>query len=215
MAYPISKLIVPPMYKMWLKKIQGLDNIPKDKPFIIAANHSSYFDIFIPPILIVPKLNKKLHALVNSYYWKPFLTRIFLNMWEAIPVFVGKEKNSKEKNKLAFEKALKYLKNNELIMIFPEGTRSHDGKLRKAYTGIARLALNAKVPVLPFGIIDANKVLPIGKTLPRFVRCGVRIGKPLYFGKYYNRKPNNKIFEEITRSIMKQIATLIGQKYIY
>ena len=65
-------------------------------------------------------------------------------MWQAIPVFVDKKKNSKKKNKLAFEKALIYLKNNELIMIFPEGTRSHDGKLKKAYTGVAKLALLAK-----------------------------------------------------------------------
>jgi len=215
MAYPISKLILPPIYKIWLRKVNGLDNIPKDKPFIIAANHSSYFDIFIPPILIVPKLDKKLHALVNSYYWNNPLTKYFLNMWEAIPVFVNKEKNSKEKNKMASEKALKYLKNNELIMIFPEGTRSHDGKLKKAYTGVAKLALKAKVPVLPVGIIGANKVLPVGKTFLRFVRCEAKIGKLMHFEKYYNKKISNRLLEEVTRNIMQEIAKLINQEYNY
>lgn len=214
MVYPISKLILRPIYKMWLRKVNGLDNIPKNKPFIIAANHSSYFDIFIPPILIVPKLDKKLHAFVNSYYWNNPLTKYFLNMWEEIPVYVGKEKNSKEKNKLALEKALKYLKNNELIMIFPEGKRS-DGKLLKAYTGVAKLVLKAKVPVLPFGIIGSNKVLPKGKFFPRFVRCEAKIGKLMYFDKYYNKKPCDKMLEQVTRNIMKQIAKLISQKYNY
>lgn len=214
MAYPISKLILPPIYRMWLKKVKGLDNIPKDEPFIIAANHSSYFDIFIPPILIVPKLNKKIHALVNSYYWNNPLTEYFLNMWESIQVYVYKEKNAKQKNKQASEKAISYLKNKELVMIFPEGTRN-DGKLKKAYTGVARIALKAKVPVIPFGIIGANKVLPKGKFFPRFVRCEAKIGKLMYFDKHYNKKINDKILEEITRSIMEEIAKLIGQKYNY
>ena len=96
MVYSITRAILTPIYKLWLRRVQGLDNIPKEKPFIIAANHSSYFDIFIPPVLIVPKADKKIHALVNSYYWNNFLTKYFLSMWEAIPVFVGKEKNSKQ-----------------------------------------------------------------------------------------------------------------------
>ena len=100
-------------------------------------------------------------------------------------------------------------------MIFPEGTRSHDGKLKKAYTGIAKLTLSAKVSVLPVGIIDANKVLPKGKIFLRLKRCEVKIGKLMYFDKYYNKKPNKKIIEETTRSIMKEIAELIGQKYNY
>ena len=215
MAYSVSKWIIPLIYKPWIRKVQGLENIPKDKSFIIAANHSSYFDVFLPAILIIPKINKKIHALVNSYYWKLFITGIFLNMWEAIPVFVDKEKNAKKKNKEAFEKALNHLKKNELVMIFPEGTRSSDGKLKKAYTGIARLALNAKVPVLPVGIIGANKVLPVGKIFPRFVRCEVKIGRLIHFEKYYIKNQNKKIIEEVTTSIMKEIAKLIGQEYRY
>ena len=73
----------------------------------------------------------------------------------------------------------------------------------------------AKVPVLPCGIINANNVLPKGKLFPRFARCEVKIGKLMYFDKYYNKKPSKKILEEITRSIMKEIAKLIGQKYNY
>ena len=215
MVYPIGKLIIPPIYKLWLRKVEGIENIPRDKTFIISANHSSYYDVLLPHILIIPKLNKKIHALSNSLYWKYPICRPFLDWGECVPVFTDKEKNSKQKNKVAIGKALKYLKNKELVLIFPEGTRSNDGKLKKGHTGIARLTLEAKVPVLPFGIIGAYKVIPKGKNLPRFARCEVKIGKALYFNKYYNKKITNKILEEITRNIMKQIAKLINQQYNY
>ena len=214
MVYPIVKLTILPIYRLWTRKIEGAGNIPKNKPFIIAANHSSYFDAFLIPSILLPKLNKRMHALVNSYYWNGFITRFFLNLWQCIPVYVGKEPNAKEKNKLALEKALNYINQGHTMMIFPEGRRS-DGKLLKGHTGIARLALSAKIPVLPCGITGANKVLPKGKFFPRLVRCEVKIGKLIYFNKYYNKKSGKKTLEEITRSIMKEIGNLTGQKYNY
>lgn len=215
MVYPIGKVVIPPFYKLWLKKFEGLDNVPKDRAFIIAANHSSYYDALLLPLIIIPKIDKKIHALVNSIYWKNPVTRWFIEWGESIPVHIGKDKDSKEKNKKAFKKTLDYLKHNGIVQIFPEGTRSYDGRLKKAYTGVAKLALEAKVPVLPVGIIGANKVLPKGKMLPRFKRCEVKIGKLMSFEKYYNRKTNKKTLEEITRQVMKEIARLIGQKYHY
>jgi len=104
MVYPIVKLTILPIYRLWTRKIEGAENIPKNKTFIIAANHSSYFDVFLIPSILLPKLNKRMHALVNSYYWNGFITRFFLNLWQCIPVYVGKEPNAKEKNKLALEK---------------------------------------------------------------------------------------------------------------
>ena len=213
MAYPISKRIIPPLYSLWIRKVEGLENIPKHTPFIIAANHASYYDALLPAVVIAPIIDRKMHAMVNSFYWKIFITRFFLDLWEEIPVYVGEEKDTKEKNKAAFEKAVIYLKKEEPIIIFPEGTRSHDGKLKKAFTGVARLALKAKVPVLPFGVIGSSKVLPRGKMLPRFARCRVKIGKPIHFGKYYNKKESKKTLENITRRIMKEIAKLISQSY--
>ena len=214
MVYPILKFIILPIYKLWIRKIEGIGNIPYDKTFIVAANHSSYFDVFIAPAIIVPKLNKRMHALVNSYYWNGFFTKFFLNLWQCIPVYVEDEPRAKEKNKHALETALIYINQGHILLIFPEGRRS-DGKLLKGRNGIARLALKAKVPVLPCGIIGTNKVLPKGKVFPRFVRCEVKIGKLVYFGKYYDKNPSKKILGEVTRSIMKEIAKLIGQKYNY
>lgn len=215
MVYPIGKWVVYSIYRPWLRKVEGLANAPKDRPFIIAANHASYFDALLLHCIIIPKINKKIHAMVNSYYWKNPLTKAILDWGGSIPVFVEKERNSKEKNEISFEKALDYIKKGDPVEIFPEGRRSLNGKLQKAYTGIAKLALKAKVPVLPVGIIGSHKVLPVVKILPRFTRCEVKIGKLMYFEKYYNKNLNNKVFEEVTRSIMKQIAKLIGQEYNY
>ena len=77
------------------------------------------------------------------------------------------------------------------------------------------MAIEAKVPVLPFGIIDSNKVLPKGKTLPRFKRCEVKIGKPMYFKEYYNKNLNKKILREISNKVMEEIARLCNQEYPY
>jgi len=215
MAYPVSKIVVPPIYKLWIRKVKGIGNIPHDKPFIVAINHSSYYDILIMPCILVPKLNKKMHTLVNSSYWKNPITKFFLDLWGGIPVFVKNENDSKQKNKLALERALNHINHGDIIMIFPEGTRSLDGKLQKAKTGVARLALLSKAPVLPVGIIGSYKVLPKGNFFPRFARCEVKIGKLMSFERYLNKKTSNKVYEKITKDIMKQIAKLIGQKYNY
>ncbi len=212
MVYLIEKLTILPLCMLWVRRVEGADNLPKQGAFIIAANHSSYFDIFLPACVALPKLNRRMHALVNGNYWKNPLNGALLNHWQCLPVFAGKDRESKEKNKIAFENALNYLKKNEIMVIFPEGRRSPDGKLQKAYPGTARLALKAKVPVLPIGIIGSDKVLPKGKFFPRLRRCEIKIGKPI---KFEDKKPTKKIFEEATRDIMAQIAGLVGQKYNY
>lgn len=215
MVYSVVKRILPPIYKLWIRKVSGIENAPKEGSFILAANHASYYDALLLHTILIPKIDKKIHALVNSLYWRYFFTRAFVEHGECIPVYVERAKYSKQKNKQAFEKALNYLKNGDIVEIFPEGKRSLNGKLQKAYSGVAKLCLKAKVPVLPVGIIGSNKVLPIGKILPRFTKCEVKIGKLMHFTKYYNKKFDDKISEKITRKIMKQIAKLIGQKYNY
>lgn len=214
-VHPFLRLLLFPLCRLWLRKVEGLRNVPMNGHYIIAVNHSSYYDAVIVHAILVPKLNKKIHSFVNSQFWKYPVIREILDSGECIPVYVSKEKDAAKKNKMAFQKAVGYLAKGGIVEIFPEGTRSPDGKLKKAYTGIAKLALKAQVPVLPFGIIDAHKVLPKGKSFPKFRRCEVRIGKPIYFKEHYNKKPNVKVFEEVTRKIMKELARLIGQSYNY
>ena len=213
MVYPFGKVLLPPVYKLWLRKVEGLENVPRDRPFIIAANHSSYYDTLLLHTILIPILDKKIHALVNSNYWNNPLTKTFLDWGECIPVFVKHQPGAKIKNKKSFLKAVKLLREKEILLIFPEGRRSPDGKLGKAYSGIAKIALEKNTPVLPAGIIGANEVLPRGKLFPRFRKCDVKIGKLMVFDRY--KKTDEKTLEEITRKIMKEIAKLIGQKYNY
>ena len=215
MVYPIAKIIIPLIYKLWLRKVEGVENIPKDGGFIIVGNHASYFDSFIFPSIILPKLNKRMCALIDSTYWKYPLIRRFLDKCGGIPVHVNKEKDAKEKNKLSIEMVVEHLKKGEIFMMFPEGGRSEDGKLGKGYNGVSKIALASKAPVVPAGIIGSHKVLPKGKYLPRFKRCEVKIGKPMHFNKLYSKKINKKMLDQITRKIMKEIGKLIGQKYSY
>ena len=217
MIHPIQRLIVPPLLRlMWLKEVRGIENIPKDGRFIVTPNHQSYLDDWIPPSLIVPYLDKELHMYVNSSYFKNPLSRLYLWNHKAIPVEIYGGKDRKKINEKAFKKALSYIKKGEPICIYPEGGRTKDGKLQKAKTGAARLALTAKVPILPVGIVGTRKVWPKGKAFPRIKRIvKVNIGTPLYFNKYYRKQNNKNALSNATRTIMEEIAKLIGKEYKY
>lgn len=215
MVYLISQLTIGSLMKLFIKKIDGKDNIITDEPFIIASNHASYIDDFAVPSVFYPAINRKFHFYVNSSYFNFFFLRIVLNYYESIPVDVDRGKHHKQVNKKAFEAASRHLKKGHVIFIFPEGTRGIDEKLQRARTGIAKLAIAAKVPVQPVGIIGSNRILPKGRFFPRPARCRINIGKPLYFQDYYNKKINKKMLGDATRKIMKEIAKLAGQKYNY
>jgi 1-acyl-sn-glycerol-3-phosphate acyltransferase len=218
MTHPIARIIIGHMmFYNYMRKVTGLENIPKGK-FIVACNHSSYMDDFILPAFIIKHLDKKFAIYVNSRFYKNKLIVKLLNHFNCIPVDVSKdvkdEEKRKKRNEIAYNKALDSINKGMVFCVFPEGGRSTDGKLQKAKTGVARVALAAKIPVLPIGIIGTNKILPKGAALPRFKRADIIIGKPLYFEKYYG-KTDYESYEEITKEIMKNIGKLIGQKYIY
>jgi 1-acyl-sn-glycerol-3-phosphate acyltransferase len=213
-VYPLGRILIASWYKLWLRNIEGYENLPKP-PFIIASNHASYYEIMLYHCTISLRLNTKIHALVNGNYWNNTVFRWFLDTTQHIPVDVSKTPEANINNQKALEKADEYLKKGDIVLIFPEGHRSKDGKLLKGKTGIAKLALISKAPVVPIGVIGSEKILPRGSLLPRFKRCDVKIGKPIFFDKHYDKKITKKLLNEITSTIMGEIATLIGQKYDY
>jgi 1-acyl-sn-glycerol-3-phosphate acyltransferase len=120
----------------------------------------------------------------------------------------------KGKDKKALEKALDALKKGKIVGIFPEGGRTRTGKLNKGKTGVARLALWAKVPVIPIGIKGSYKIWSAHQKIFKFKKAiYINIGKPMYFNKYYNKKFTKKLLRKITDQIMKEIARLTNQKY--
>ena len=207
MVYPIGKRIVPFAIKFWIRDINGLGNMPKHGPFIIAANHASYMDHFIIMSALIPHLNKKIHHLAKKEHFDNILKKAWHTYVGAVPL----DRQSGGKETLRW--AIKALKEGKVIAIHPEGTRSLNGKLQKAKTGVARLALMSKAPVLPIGLIGTFDILPKGKYIPKASKATMNIGKPMKFGSYYSKKINKKVLREATTKIMKEIARLSKQKY--
>ena len=207
MAYPIGKRLICPVFELYIKEVKGLENIPKDGNFIVAANHESYLDHPFIICTIVNCLNKKVHFLSKKEHFSNPIKATFHGWAGAIPL------DRQAGGKKALRWAIKTLKQGKIIAIHPEGTRTLTGKLQKGKTGIARLVLAAQVPVLPVGIIGTFEILPKGKYIPKFKKGSINIGKLMYFNKYYNKKVTKKLLREITDKIMKEIAILSKQKY--
>ncbi len=207
MVFPIAKRTIIPAVGLFVRNAEGIENVPLEKGFILAANHCSYMDHMVLSSVVVPKLNKKLHFLAKKEHFDGW----FQNKWHrwtgAIPI--DRESGGKE----ALDEAVKLLKKGEIIGIYPEGTRSSTGKMQKGKTGVARLALAAKVPVLPVGIKGTFEMLPKGKLIPKLKRADINIGKLMYFDKYYGQGDNRDTLRDITNQIMKEIARLSGQEY--
>ncbi len=207
MANIIHLRILPDIASLWIREIKGKENIPKEKiGLIIVANHASYIDHFIFGGIIgkitkrmVHFLSKKEHFEGPQRKWHEFL--------EAIPI------DRQAGGKTGLEDAIKALKKGKIIAIYPEGTRTLTGKLQKGKTGAARLALAAKVPILPIGLIGTSKIMPKGQHYPNLKRADVNIGKLMYFDKYYGKENNKKTLRLLTTKIMKEIAKLSKQKY--
>ena len=185
---------------IWIKNAEGIDNIPKNGACIIAANHSSYFD-FISLIAVSPR---RIYFLAAEKFYKS-------KLWYPLVAGTGQikvERGSSDKTDV-YQKALGVLQKNQILGIFPEGTRSADGKIGKTFTGVAKFALEAKVPVVPVGITGTYEILSRHKKFPKFKKnISIKVGEPMYFNEYYNKKNDEIVLREITDKIMSEIIKL-------
>jgi len=204
MVYLIAKNTLGVIIGMYIKRINGIENVPEKGPYIIAANHASYMDHLILQSLWARKFNKVMHFLAKKEHFEG-IQKFWHIYFGAIPL------DRRAGGKDALEKAISYLKNGKIIVIYPEGTRTLTGRTQKGKTGVARLALNAKVPVLPIGLIGTFHILPKGKIIPRCKRAVINIGKPMHFEGYYG-KESKKNLRIVTDIIMKDIARLSKQR---
>ncbi len=196
------------VYRPWAK---GLKNIPAEGPAILASNHLSFADsIFLPLVM-----KRKLVFLGKAEYFtgkgaKGLATRAFMSGVGTIPVHRGGGRASEA----ALRTGLQVLANGELLGIYPEGTRSPDGRLYRGKTGVARMAIESGVPVLPVAMIDTNIAQPPGRRVPNRHQTGVKIGQPLSFREYAGRQEDRDALREVTDTIMKAIQKLSGQEYV-
>ncbi|HEX8970485.1 lysophospholipid acyltransferase family protein [Oryzihumus sp.] len=201
---PILKLL----FRPW---VEGEENIPPEGAAIFASNHLSFSDsIFLP--LVVPR---RMTFLAKSDYFtgrgiKGRLTAAFFKGVGQLPV----DRSGGRAGEAALRSGLKVLRRGELLGIYPEGTRSPDGRLYRGRTGVARMALEAGVPVLPVAMVGTDKAQPSGKKLPKIMRIGVRIGKPLDFSRYEGMEDDRFVLRSITDEIMYELMLLSGQEYV-
>jgi 1-acyl-sn-glycerol-3-phosphate acyltransferase len=210
MMYWVFKAILKPLLLgLYRIKAEGLENVPKDGPAIIAANHLSFLDSFFIPLVVQ---RRKVTYLAKADYFKSWKTAWFFNMVGQIPV----ERDDKAKSQAALETGLMVLKDGNLLGIYPEGTRSPDGSLYRGRTGVARLALAANVPIIPCGLIGSDDVMPKAAKFPRLrpgIRVRVRFGKPIDVSRFADRDRDRLVLRSLTDELMFEIMQLSGQDY--
>ena len=203
--YFIKKFIAPLSLKIFIKKINNFENLNREHPFIITSNHFSYLDPFLLSAIYTVYFNKKLYFIGKKKLFRTFIGKIFHEASGTIPL------DKSDKGRSALWKAQKYLKEGKIIGIFPEGGLSKSKKLRKGKTGVARLALATKVPVLIIGIKGTFELMPIDRFIPKFKKTVIiNVGELMYFNKYYNKKINRRILRKITNEIMSKIKSLMS-----
>ena len=196
------------LFRPWVK---GLDNVPAEGAAILASNHLSFSDsIFMP--LMVPR---PVVFLAKSEYFtgkgiKGKLTATFFRLTNQLPM----DRSGGAASALSLDAGMDVLKNGSLLGIYPEGTRSPDSRLYRGKVGVARLALQARVPVIPVAMIGTDKVQPIGKRMPNIRRIGMIFGEPLDFSRYYGMEDDRLIQRSVTDEIMYELMRLSGQEYV-
>ena len=203
--YKASYHTVGPLLRgLWRVHATGVHHVPEKGPAILASNHLSYTDHYFLPA-VVPR---QIFFISKAQHFDVPVQRWLFEQWGVIPLRRG------EGDSEAFARSLQILSEGKLFGIYPEGTRSMDGKLHKGRTGVARLALMAKVPVLPVGMVGTDKVLPKGKKMPSMHKVTVHIGAPMTFEAFYGQENDRKATREITDRIMMAIRDLSGQEYV-
>jgi 1-acyl-sn-glycerol-3-phosphate acyltransferase len=193
--------------------VDGLENVPKRGPAILASNHLSFSDSFFLPAM----LDRKVTFIAKAEYFtspglKGKLTAAFFKGVGQLPVDRSGGRGAGE---AAVRSGMDVLARGELFGIYPEGTRSPDGRLYRGKPGgLARVALASGAPVLPIAMIDTEKIQPPGKVIPKLMRPGIRIGKPLDFSRYQGMENDRFILRSVTDEVMYEIMKLSGQEYV-
>ncbi len=211
--YWVVKAIIGPVLRLTCRPwSEGTDNVPREGPAILASNHLSFSDHFFAPL----PLHRKVVFLAKSEYFtgrgiKGLLSRAFFSGVGQIPV----DRSGGEASERALRTGLRVLATGHLLGIYPEGTRTPDGRLFRGKTGVARLALEARVPVIPTAMVGGFEFQPPGRLTPRFaIRPGVRFGKPLDFSRYYGLEQDHIVLRAVTDEIMYELMKLSGQEYV-
>ncbi|MER8093836.1 lysophospholipid acyltransferase family protein [Streptomyces goshikiensis] len=213
MFYHLLKhvLLGPLLRLLFRPRIEGLENIPAEGAAIVAGNHLSFSDHFLMPAI----LKRRITFLAKAEYFtgpgvKGRLTAAFFRSAGQIPV----DRSGKDAGQAALREGLGVLAKDELLGIYPEGTRSHDGRLYKGKVGVAAMALGAGAPVIPCAMVGTFEIQPPGQKIPKIRRVTIRFGEPLDFSRYAGLENERAVLRAVTDEIMYAILGLSGQEYV-
>ena len=209
MAYRLLKSFLFPLLMLLFRpKVSGLRFVPSNGPVIIASNHLSFSDsIFMP--LVVPR---SVTFLAKSEYFtspgiKGFVKKITFIALGQVPV----DRTGGKRSEAALLTGLKLLSQDACIGIYPEGTRSPDGRLYKGRTGIARMAIESGAPIIPVAMFNTAEIQPTGQVVPKVRRVEMVFGEPMYFT---GDSTDQVVLRAATNQIMEKIAELSKQEYV-
>ena len=201
---PVLKLVFRP-------HTEGADHVPDEGAAILASNHLSYADWLFMPLTLPRRVTFVAKAeYFNTPGLKGWFQKKFFSGAGQVPI----DRSGASAAEGALSSAMRILGQGDLFGIYPEGTRSHDGRLYRGKTGVARLALETKVPVIPVAVVGTDVVAPPGKKFGTFTRPVVRFGTPLDFSRYEGLENDRFILRSITDEIMYEIMRLSGQEYV-
>lgn len=206
----VTKLVLKPLAKaVYRPTVEGLENVPRKGGVILASNHLSFIDSVVIP-LTAPR---PISFLAKAEYFtgtgfKGRMSRAFFKAIDAVPVQRGEIHLAQA----ALNAALEILEEKNAFGIYPEGTRSLDGRLYRGKTGVAWLALTAGVPVVPVALAGTEEILPVGRRRPRLRKVTVRFGEPLDFSELHGQARSAKVRLQVTDQVMAAIHELSGQE---
>ena len=198
----LNFVILSPIKKIYVKEFVGMENIPKNPPFIIASNHASYLDGFIIAKIMYDKFKQKTHFVAHPGRFGHKLTDlVFIKYIGCIPTDIPNEE--------FFSKVRETLKNNMIVGILPEGRYTPDGNIKSFKIGVGRMALESSVPILPIALQGTYDICPGPKLIPKFKKAvKVVIGKPISYGKHRNTKTLKTAYKNITLEIELEVKRL-------
>ena len=209
MLYEVMQTAVPPVAKMlWRPTVVGLENVPRAGPLIVASNHLSFADSLVIPI-VAPRQVAFLAK--QDYFHGTGASGALQRSWFTAMGMVPVDRDDTRAAIASLDIALDILAAGGAFGIYPEGTRSRDGRLYRGRTGVAHLALTSGAPVIPVGLRGTQDLQPVGSRVPRLARVTVRFGRPLDFTGRYDGVPMGRARREVTDQIMTEIAALSGQ----
>jgi 1-acyl-sn-glycerol-3-phosphate acyltransferase len=210
MFYTAVHAVVPPLARaIWRPVVEGVHNIPATGGVLLASNHLSFMDSVAIPV-VAPR---KVVFLAKEEYFtgtgvKGRLTRAWFEATGMIPVDRGDVRSALD----SLDIALEVLGRGEAFGLYPEGTRSRDGRLYRGRTGVAQLALVSGAPIVPVGLVGTDQLQPVGSRLPRLARVTIRFGEPIHVAGRYDGVPPGRARREITDRVMAEIQRLSGQE---